>query len=369
MPYLLRSASLANYVEVARCVGLNPYQQLSDVGLDRHVLLNTEVRIPVEAVSGLLEASARISGHIDFGLRMAESRQLSDLGPLAFALLEEPTFRNAVDSLVRYLRLHNEALAIRIEESGDLLMIRTALICGIPGMLRQSVELVVGVLYRTLHCFLGRRDSASLTPFQVCFTHAAPANTATHTRFFGMPVSFGQEFDGIVYRISDLQIPVKSHDPAMAQQVRQYLDTMLAKTNNSMADNVRRLVSTLLPQGDCSIDRVAQQLGIDRRTVHRKLKRGGESYSMIVNAVRIELATRYIDNCERRLSEVAALVGFSSLSTFSRWFNKQFGCCVSEWRARQAMTTQGVTDFAMGRTEVLSLRSAAMSASRYAGST
>ncbi|QEZ42956.1 AraC family transcriptional regulator [Cupriavidus oxalaticus] len=368
MPYLLRSASLANYVEVARSVGLNPYQQLSDVGLGRHVLLNTEIRIPVEAVSGLLEASARVSGHTDFGLRMAESRQLSDLGPLAIALLEEPTLRKAVDALARYLRLHNEALAIRIEESDNLLMIRTGLISGFPGMLRQSIELVVGVIYRTLHCFLGRMAGASLTPFQVCFTHAAPANAATHTRLFGMPVSFGQEFDGIVYRISDLEVPLKSHDPAMAQQVRQYLDTMLAKTNNSMADNVRRLVSTLLSQGDCSIDRVAQELSIDRRTIHRKLKRSGESYSMIVNAVRIELATRYIDNCERRLSEVAALLGFSSLSTFSRWFSRQFGCSVSEWRARQARATRGRTGFALGGREAFPVRRAAMSASHYAES-
>jgi len=342
--YLLRSASLANYVEVARSVGLNPYQQLGDAGLGSHAVLNTEVMLPVEAVSHLLEASARASGHVDFGLRMAESRQQSELGPLALALREAPTLRKAIDWIARYSRLHNEALVVRVEESGDLLMIQTELMGRSRGTLRQSIELVVGVLYRTIHCFVGQRLEAAPTPRRICFTHAAPTSTASHARIFGMTVSFNQEFDGIVYRAADLDVPLRSHDPAMAQQVRRYLDASLAQTACSLPDNVRRLVSSMLPQGACSIDRVAQHLGVDRRTVHRQLGRTGESYSRIVNAVRSELANRYIENCERPLSEVAALVGFSSLSAFSRWFGREYGCSVSEWRVRRMQSAKGTQD-------------------------
>ncbi|NUT15606.1 MAG: helix-turn-helix domain-containing protein, partial [Cupriavidus sp.] len=40
-----------------------------------------------------------------------------------------------------------------------------------------------------------------------------------------------------------------------------------------------------------------------------------------------------LENRERPLSEVAALLGFSSLSAFSRWFSGRFGRSVSAWRA------------------------------------
>ncbi len=118
---------------------------------------------------------------------------------------------------------------------------------------------------------------------------------------------------------------------------------MLAESGESMTANVRRLVACMLPQGKCSADEVARQLGIDRRTVHRKLRLYGQSYRTILHEVRTDLAVRYIANIERSLSDVAALLGFTSLCVFSRWFAMRFGCSVSEWRGRHANPAPSVS--------------------------
>jgi len=343
MPYLLRSGSLVNYAEVARSVGLNPHQLLANAGLSRYALLDTEMRIPAEAVNQLLEASASSSGQIDFGLRMAESRQLSDLGPVALAMWEAPTLRMALDSMVRYLRLHNEALSLHIDESGELVTVKAELHGTADGGLRQAIELVVGAIHRALHSLLSRLNGVSLVPRRVSFTHAAPSNTATHTRLFGATVSFNQEFDGVVYRSDDLEVPLRAYDLSTGLEARRHLDSMLAECGESVAANVRRLVACMLPQGKCSADEVARQLGIDRRTVHRKLRLTGQSYQTILHEVRTNFAVRYIANVERPLSEVAALLGFTSLSAFSRWFAMRFGCSVSEWRGQHANAVQSAS--------------------------
>uniref|UniRef100_UPI003F4940D5 AraC family transcriptional regulator n=1 Tax=Cupriavidus necator TaxID=106590 RepID=UPI003F4940D5 len=329
--YQLRSASLTGYVDVARSVGLDPQVLLRAAGVSFKALIDPDMRISVSAVIRLLEASAQAAGVEDFGLRMAETRQLANLGPVAFVMREESTLRRALDSMSRYLRLHNEAIAMRVEDVDSLVVIRQEALIGAPGSLRQSTELIVGVLYRVLVLFLGDKWK----PRNVCFTHAAPANCATHLRVFGMPVLFNQEFDGLICKASDLLAPLPSYDAAMARQVRQYLDTMLAQSNASMKDKVRSLVVALLPSGACSIERVAEHLCIDPRTVQRRLAAHEESYSTILNAVRAELAMRYIENRERPLSEVAALLGFGSLSAFSRWFAGQFGASASRWRRGQ----------------------------------
>ncbi|SPK70051.1 AraC family transcriptional regulator (plasmid) [Cupriavidus taiwanensis] len=344
MPYLLRSGCLANYAEVARSAGLNPHQLLANASLSRYALLDTDIRIPVEAVSQLLEASAAASGQIDFGLRMAESRQLADLGPLALAMREAPSLRMALDSMERYLRLHNEALSLHIDRSsGGLVTVRAEMLRAGDGGLRQSMELVVGAIHRALHCLLGRLHGVRLVPHRVYFTHAAPANPATHTRLFGTKPSFNQEFDGIMYRAEDLEVPLKTYDPSRVSEARRHLDSMLAERAESVTDNVRRLVACLLPQGKCSADEVARQLGIDRRTVHRKLRLSGRSYLAILQEVRTDLAMRYIANVERPLSEIAGLLGFTSLCVFSRWFAMRFGCSVSEWRGRRANPAQSTS--------------------------
>ncbi|SPS01631.1 helix-turn-helix transcriptional regulator [Cupriavidus taiwanensis] len=130
----------------------------------------------------------------------------------------------------------------------------------------------------------------------------------------------------------------------MAFHARTHLVTMLALRTDCIAVNVRRMMSRLLPQGNCSIEAVARQLGVDRRTVHRKLRSSGESYSANLSDMRMTLTLRYTANPHRPLCEVAELVGFESSSSFSRWFPKCFGCSASEWRLRHAEAG----DFAAG---------------------
>ena len=58
MSYFLRSASLTNYVDVARAVGLDPHQMLRAARISRNALLDPDIRIPAAHVGRLLEASA-----------------------------------------------------------------------------------------------------------------------------------------------------------------------------------------------------------------------------------------------------------------------------------------------------------------------
>jgi AraC-like DNA-binding protein len=87
-----------------------------------------------------------------------------------------------------------------------------------------------------------------------------------------------------------------------------------------------------LPTGECVAEKLAQQLGVDRKTLYRHLAHHNQTYSSIVDDVRVDLVNRYVVNRERPLSEVAILLGFSSLSAFSRWFSGRFGCSVTTWR-------------------------------------
>jgi AraC-like DNA-binding protein len=55
----------------------------------------------------------------------------------------------------------------------------------------------------------------------------------------------------------------------------------------------------------------------------------------LLNAVRQELATAYLSNSARPVTSVAALLGYSSPSSFTRWFAGAFGVAPQVWRASQ----------------------------------
>src|SRR5690349_17176807 len=98
---LTRSASLTHFADVAKSVGLDPTRLLSEFGLPQRCLRDPELQIPMRAAHALLEASAERSGVQTFGLQMAESRQLSNLGAVGLLFREQATLRQALQALVR----------------------------------------------------------------------------------------------------------------------------------------------------------------------------------------------------------------------------------------------------------------------------
>jgi AraC-like DNA-binding protein len=328
VPDLIRSACLTDYAEIARSVGLEPLRMLDAVGLPRSCLRDPDMKIPVGAVARLFEASARAAGIEDFGLRLSERRRLSVLGPVGLIMREQPTVRKAIEALARYSRLHNEAMRIAIRQAGDVVIMSPELVVRRPGTMRQSIDLSVGVLYRILRIFLGDR----WRPQSVAFIHPAPRRRDTYRRLFGTRVEFGADFNGIVCASRDIDVPMPAFDPAMARYVHQYLESVVGRPQVSTAEKVRELVTAMLPSGRCSIETVAAQLGVDRRTLHRHLAQDGETFSAVLDAVRTETVTRYLENRNRPLYVIAEMLGFSALSAFSRWFRAHFGCSVSSWR-------------------------------------
>jgi len=329
----VRYAALSGYGALSDSLGLDWAPLMRGAGLDPAGLAVQDRWIPAAAVARLLEASAAASEREDFGLRLAGFRRLAHLGPLALVIREEPDVRAVVEMLIRYEHAYNQAISIGLSEADGLATIRVDLDLGERAGTRQATELAVGALHhihRQLH-------GARWQPLGVFFAHPAPADISTHLRVFGPVLQFQREFAGIILRAGDLAAPNTTADPLLRPYAHQFLDTIGPPAEISIVARVRELIEALLPAGHCSIVQVARSLGVDRRTVQRRLADSGETFSSLRNAVRADLAERLVPNPRRSLTEIAEELGFSEPSAFSRWFRGRFGCSPSEWRSR-AMT-------------------------------
>ena len=338
MSILVRAASLTNYSEVARAGGLDPERMLFDAGLSPNLLREPDLMIPVERVGQLLQASAVLSGNESFGLCMAESRLLSNLGAVGMLIRDQPTLRDSLDVLIRYQALLNGSLSLMVEEYGAEVVLREEVKAGNAQQpTRQRIELALGVMLRLMRQFLG----AGWQPRRVCFDHPAPRDLSVHRRLFGRGVEFDAEFNCIVCAKADLDARNPSADPAMARYAQQLLDASAKPQRATMLEDVRRTILLLLPSGRCTIEQVAEHLGVACRTVQRGLAEQGQSFSSMVNEIRRELATRHVIESDRSLTEVAMLLGFSAPSAFSRWYHAQFGCSAKESRTTRAAGQPG----------------------------
>jgi AraC-like DNA-binding protein len=330
MTALIRAASLTNYAEVARRVGLNSAQMLRATGLPAAVLTDPDLRVPAAKVGSLLERSARESGCLTIGLQMAESRRVSDFGALSLLITHQRTLRDVLATAIEYLHVLNESLAVSIEDAGDLVIVREEIVAARGAATRQATELAVGVLFRVFRTVLG----ASWKPYAVNFVHSPPPDLVVHRRVFGMKCTFDSEFSGIVCEARDLDRANPAADPVMARYAKQFVEAMPGATERSVTQEVRKAIYLLLPLGRATLDQVASVLGRNTRTLQRELDAANTTFSDLLNAVRRDLVVRYLKNPVHTLTQVGEMLGFSHSSAFSRWHVAQFGISPARTRRR-----------------------------------
>jgi AraC-like DNA-binding protein len=93
------------------------------------------------------------------------------------------------------------------------------------------------------------------------------------------------------------------------------------------------MLRTRLMKEDCSAKRIAGLLSMNRRTLNRRLHGEGTSFTIVVNEVRFEIARQLLADSEVTFNQVAAALGFSEPSAFTRAFRRWSGQSPTEWRA------------------------------------
>jgi AraC-like DNA-binding protein len=304
MQSMVRSSTLHGYFDVARGLGLNPYELVQEVGLDAVALANPDERIPADGACRLLEATAAKASCSTLGLQIAQTRQQFGSGVINVLLAHKRTLREVLLAAAQYRYLLNEALGVYVETTGDTVTIREEIVAepGTPTV--QAIELAVGVLSRHSSALLG----AHWKPHSVHFTHAAPPDLTFHRRFFGCPVTFESDFNGFVCAAADLDYPNPNADPVLVR----YAENLANPLNSTAANSI----------------------ALDVRTLQRQLDSAGSSFSGIVEEVRRDLAVRYLLNPRYPIGRVAALLGYTNQGAFTVWFQKRFGMTPREWRSR-----------------------------------
>ena len=119
----VRARALTNYVQVAKYVGLDPYEMLRRAEISPLALEDPENLIAAAPVGELLHESAIAANCPQFGLLLAESRSLASLGPISLLLSLQGNAREVLEAMVRYQMVMNEVIVLDAEEAaGDTII-------------------------------------------------------------------------------------------------------------------------------------------------------------------------------------------------------------------------------------------------------
>lgn len=324
----MRAATLTSFGEVARFVGLDPFELLHDVGINPAELEDPERRLAARLVVNLLEESARRSGCSSFGLLMAECRTFAQLGPLSLLLERLQSVREVVQAIIEYRRHVNDILELVMADDGTTCIIQFNVIPEYADS--QAIDLMVARGVRNISGASGGRWQ----PACVHFTHKRPDDLKAFHRCFPFGIEFEAEFNGLSCPSHDMEMPLPLANEEMARHARKLLNLVPLESEDApISDAVRRSLALLLPSGSATLENVAANLNVTIRSLQRGLEKEGQVFAGLLSETRRELAKRYLCASSHSITEISDLTGYSSSSAFTRWFHAEFGISPQSWRS------------------------------------
>jgi AraC-like DNA-binding protein len=96
---------------------------------------------------------------------------------------------------------------------------------------------------------------------------------------------------------------------------------------------VEHAISHLLPHGKATLSKAARELGMSARTLSRKLHSEGMKFAELREELRGALARRYLKERELPITEIAWLLGYREISSFTHAFKRWTGMTPRDFRA------------------------------------
>ncbi|MDI3389106.1 AraC family transcriptional regulator [Streptomyces sp. B-S-A8] len=341
MGAMIRGASLRGFARLVTELGGDPEEFLDRFAIPAAALTSEEGLVPIDAHDLMLDAVARDLDCPDFGLRLADTQDVSILGRLALAIQASSTPAEALDCASRFLFVHSPALRVGVEP--DPRGRREVVALTYRKDLRdspyspQATELGLGVFHRVAAALAGGLRGLR----SVELPHQPLSPVARYTGFFGADVKFGCPTAALRVERRLLDEEFEGADETIRKLALDYLASHHTDPEELVSTHVRRTLAGSIGANPASLAQVARLLALHPRTLQRRLAAESTTFAEILEDVRRDLALRYLTTTDLPLGQVAAMSGFADQSGLSHAVRRWRGTSPSEVRRRVRPRVRG----------------------------
>lgn len=336
-PSWISARHLRHMVARGDAAGVRVDALLAGAGLDRARLEDAEGLVPLAAVEAMLASLAGRAGDDLLGLRLARDVPPATFGALGHLLQTCSRFGDVLDAVVRYDGLLSNVGASAVRRGPDGVELAWECRAGSDAFRRHATEYVLGafvVLARRL--LPERRDLLR----RIRFAHPPPRDpllVEEVAAFFGCPVDYDEAASAVVLGPGVPEARLRHGDAFLKDVLERHAASVLRRRDHSppVTAAVRRALEASILDGGPSKDRVAAQLGVSGRSLHRRLMESGTSYRSLLDAVRLEMATERLRTGGDPIEAIALQLGFRSHQAFLRWFKQRIGTTPGAYRKRE----------------------------------
>ncbi|MFZ5723187.1 MAG: helix-turn-helix domain-containing protein [Pseudomonadota bacterium] len=324
---LVSAHYIAAFARFMQAEGISPDVLLDGTGVPIEALTQPEVYLSIAQVQRVFEQGCRLVPRDSLGFEFGRTADLTLHGLLGFSILRREKLRELVALVVTVIRVRMPLMEIRLSEDGA----HQHLVLEDTWDFGSARAFVTGMYLGGIHTLasLATRD------IRLEFDHPAPRSR----RGFGQLQTASLSFDRPQCRAT------LTYRGLPAWQTENRAPELIARLGVREApvadetDVVLRLRQCILahPGRHCTLEEVADRLGMSPRSLRRHLQDAGQSFSDIRNSIRMEFARRLLRGSTLPIDEIADRVGYGDQASFSKAFSACTG--ISPGRFRRSGNT------------------------------
>lgn len=301
---------------------------LGELGLSREPLSEPPARVPVAQFAHLIQRARSLTGEPGFGFHLGLKMRISVHGYLGFAAMSAANLRKAVELACQFAPTRTSALTLRLEELDSQAAIVIDEACAL-GEARDAIVIALLVGLWKVGCSITGQE----LPGFIDFAFEEPPYFRRFEALMPGRARFSRPHNRLVFDAQLLDLPLVQADPAALKLAREQCERELEELQRR-GGLPARVEALVLRQGGGhrSLLELAAELHTSARTLKRKLKAEGTSYSELLDRARCEQATRLLTS-ELSIEQIAGCLGYSDAANFTRAFRRWTGRTPASMRA------------------------------------
>jgi AraC-like DNA-binding protein len=329
--------AICQYLVSAQARQVDTARGLELAGISAINIDQADTRIDGERFEVLLRWLIAQSADPVFGLHTSEYIQPGSYSVMGYIAMSAATILDGFTKMTQYEKLVGDMGTSDAEPlPGGRIAIHWR--CRYPRqpVRRHLIENVFASWVRYVRWLTG---DEKINPIEVWLEHSAPpSHQEAYEQIFRCPVRFNQPHSALVSDLATLSHPMRQPDPQLCATLEAHARAELSRLTETqtLSSRVRRHLKRSINQQLPRKEQAAEALGMNVRTLHRRLKEEGTSWQQLLNGLREEMALEYLESTDSSQTEIAQWLGYSDIRSFQRSFKRLHGMTPGEWRQRQA---------------------------------
>ncbi|MDH3596067.1 MAG: AraC family transcriptional regulator [Rhodospirillales bacterium] len=289
--------------------------------------------VPTHAVVMLAQDVQRIIGPEAFGVWLERTCDLSQLGPFNNVLRRSRTLYDALNRYHRFYREFRSYANISMARRGDDLWIRRSVDSRMAANNGALQLYGLSEITRIVHLAAGD----SWQPNRIVLQSDTDSILKTMPHLAGADAVLDAEFCAIAIPLGMLSRPLTQRHGSGVMALADDDAAAMSPPPEGFSESVLAIISTHFLDCYPAMNTVAESIGVNARTVQRRLAADGLTYRDLIDWYRFETAKRLILEDRVRLTDVAAELEYNDAGSFTRAFRRWAGVSPREYRALHTM--------------------------------